>query len=111
MTYTNCYDYSNMLTATSTDALGSLGSLAKVATDQLLSGWADPTGFLASQLNSQTAQACLDDFTFGVDSFAEQTVPGSIMFFSSLITLFLRIRDSPTFVIFACVGSFTYYNQ
>lgn len=83
MTYTNCYDYSNMLTATSTDALGSLGSLAKVATDQLLfNGWTDPSGFLASQLNSQTAQACLDDFTFGVDSFAEQTVPGSLMFLS-----------------------------
>lgn len=80
MTYTNCYDYSNMLTATSTDALGSLGSLAKVATDQLLSGWPDPTGFLASQLNSQTAQACLDDFTFGVDSFGEQTVPGEYDF-------------------------------
>ena len=81
MTYTNCYDYSNMLTATSTDTLGSLGSLAKVATDQLL-GWTDPTGFLASQLNSQTAQACLDDFTFGVDSFGEQTVPGRLMFVS-----------------------------
>lgn len=73
MTYTNCYDYSNLLT--STDALGSLGNLAKVATDQLL-GWTDTSGFLASQLNTQTAQACIDDFTFGVDTFGEQTVPG-----------------------------------
>jgi hypothetical protein len=74
-----------MLTATNnTDALGSLGSLAKVATDQLL-GWTDPTGFLASQLNSQAAQACFDDFTFGVDSFGEQTVPGSLMLLSCLI--------------------------
>jgi hypothetical protein len=82
MTYTNCYDYNNLLTATNTmDTLGSLGSLAKVATDQLL-GWTDPTGFLASHLNSQTAQACLDDFAFGVDSFGEQTVPGSLIFLS-----------------------------
>ncbi|XP_028391055.1 early growth response protein 1-like [Dendronephthya gigantea] len=77
MTYTNCYDYSNMLTATNTDALGSLGSLAKVATDQLL-GWTDPTGFLTSQLNHQANQACLEDFTF--DSFGEQTVPGDYDF-------------------------------
>lgn len=68
-----------MLNATNTDALGSLGSLAKVATDQLL-GWTDPTGFLASQLNPQANQACLEDFTF--DSFGEQTVPGSLMFLS-----------------------------
>ncbi|CAB3999823.1 early growth response 1-like isoform X1 [Paramuricea clavata] len=80
MTYTNCYDYNNLLTATNTtDTLGSLGSLAKVATDQLL-GWTDPTGFLASHLNSQAAQACLDDFAFGVDSFGEQTVPGEYDF-------------------------------